>query len=352
MPNSTFRTIQTNFLEGVQNARNYIPNSNIENGSTNGWALGLTGTLTNAIPTGSPTFGSGTANLTLSASSSSPQSGTYSLSLAASAATTAGNMLHTDAITIDAADQAKILGATFYFSVPSNPSNGNFSGTSSNSFGIAAYDVTNSVWLPVVGQFSMIQNSGVGIDYATMQTDATTATIRFCVYAANASAGAITVNFDRIQLGPNPNISTPSSITPITVQRLTSGSAQTYTTPSGVKYLKVKMVGGGGGGAGSGTTASLSGSNYGGNGGNTTFGTSLLTANGGSGGTVNAGAAAGGSATVNSPAIQIVAISGESSTPGALQFTASSQSIPSGNGAVSPFGGAGVGGVQRNRGRR
>ncbi len=241
MPNNTFRTIQTNFLEGIQSSRNYIPNSSAENNSTNGWALGTTGTLTNAIPTGSPIFGSGASgNLSVSASSSSPISGTYSLSLASSAATTAGNMLHTDAITIDNADQAKVLTFSLYFSVPSNPTNGNFSGTSSNSFGIAAYDVTNTSWLPVAGNFSMTQNSGIGIATGTMQTNATTSTIRFCIYNANATSGAITVNFDRIQLGPitapiGPVVTDWVSYTPT----VTYGSGGATNVTSVGKYRRV-----------------------------------------------------------------------------------------------------------------
>lgn len=65
-----------------------------------------------------------------------------------------------------------------------------------------------------------------------------------------------------------------------TVQHLTSGT--TYTTPTGVSHIKVRMVGGGGGGRGSGTSPG-----NGGTGGNTTFGS--LTANGGSGGDGDAG---------------------------------------------------------------
>ena len=38
-----------------------------------------------------------------------------------------------------------------------------------------------------------------------------------------------------------------------TTQSFTSGTSQTYTTPAGVKWIKVRMVGGGGGGGGSGT---------------------------------------------------------------------------------------------------
>jgi hypothetical protein len=69
------------------------------------------------------------------------------------------------------------------------------------------------------------------------------------------------------------------SFTAPTIQTFTSGSG-TYTTPANVRYIKVRMVGGGGGGAGSGTAnGSAAGA-----GGNTTFGTSLLVANGGQAG--------------------------------------------------------------------
>lgn len=57
---------------------------------------------------------------------------------------------------------------------------------------------------------------------------------------------------------------------------LTTGSG-TYTVPAGAKYLEIEMVGGGSGGGGSGSTAGGVGTA----GGATTFGTSLLTANGG-----------------------------------------------------------------------
>lgn len=183
--------------------KNYIGYNNFENGATTGWSLGTTGTLTNGIPTGTPTFGSGAAGtLAISAQSSGPLSGSYSLQYADSAATTAGNMVASDALAIDIEDQAKVLTYKLYYKVSVNPSNGNFSGTSSNSFGVAAYDVTNSSWLPMAGNFAMTQNSGVGIATGTFQTNATTASIRFVIYNANASAGAITMLFDDIYMGP------------------------------------------------------------------------------------------------------------------------------------------------------
>jgi len=68
-----------------------------------------------------------------------------------------------------------------------------------------------------------------------------------------------------------------TSFTAPSVQKFTSGSG-TYTTPAGVKRIRVRMVGGGGGGAGGGSTYGA-----GGNGGDTTFGSSLLVAGGGGG---------------------------------------------------------------------
>lgn len=85
--------------------------------------------------------------------------------------------------------------------------------------------------------------------------------------------------------------SAPSLSSTPTIQRFTSGSG-TYTTPVGVRYIKVTAIGGGGGGGGAGTS-----STDGGAGGNTTFGTSLITAGLGGGGsrcTTASGSASGG----------------------------------------------------------
>lgn len=90
------------------------------------------------------------------------------------------------------------------------------------------------------------------------------------------------------------------------VTSYTSGSG-TYTTPAGAKWLRIKIVGQGGGGGGSSTQAAGDGG-VGAAGDPSTFGTSLITANGGNGG--GAAGAAGGvgasAGTVNSPAIAII----------------------------------------------
>lgn len=121
-----------------------------------------------------------------------------------------------------------------------------------------------------------------------------------------------------------------------TITKLTSGTAQTYTVPNGVKYIHVRAVGAGGGGGGSGNAGWGAAA---GAGGNTTFGTSLIVANGGGGG-VNSGAGGtGGSASVTAPAIG-TAIQGGAGGGAAYSATANAYTY-AGMGAASPFGGAG-----------
>lgn len=194
---------------GAAGAKNYLGtvngtnlNGDFELGNTSGWSLGNV-SLTSNLPTGTPTFGSGAnANLSISAVTSGKLAGTYSLSYASSAATTAGNLLASDAFTIDTEDQAKPMTVRGYYSPTSNPSNGNWSGTTSNSFGWAIYDVTNSSWIIPAGVFSFTQSSGVGIFGGTFQTSANGTQYRLVVFNANATSGAITVLFDDMFLGP------------------------------------------------------------------------------------------------------------------------------------------------------
>ncbi len=114
-----------------------------------------------------------------------------------------------------------------------------------------------------------------------------------------------------------------------TVQSLTVGSG-TYTTPSGVRYLIVKMVGGGGGGAGSGTTPGTPGAAT-----SSTFGSSLLTAALGSPGSGTVGGA-GGACTINAPAVQML-----SATGSAGSGVANLANSPGGIGGSNYFGGYG-----------
>jgi hypothetical protein len=126
-----------------------------------------------------------------------------------------------------------------------------------------------------------------------------------------------------------------------TQQIFLSGSG-TYTTPVGVLYIEVEMIGGGGGGGGGGADSNPG--TGGGTGGTTTFGTSLLTATGGGGGgpgSIGQGGGFGGSASITG-GTGIVLSGGTGGVTGGM--SAASGYFGGGGGASSPFGGAGAGG--------
>lgn len=129
-----------------------------------------------------------------------------------------------------------------------------------------------------------------------------------------------------------------------TIQKFLSGSG-TYTTPGGVSYIKVKMVGGGGGGSGSGT----SGAGDGGTGGNTTFGSSLLVCNGGTGGVFQNAGGTGGTASLG---VGPIGYAMEGSYGGSYFYNqTSNEAFNSGGiGAGTPFGTGGMNGKESNTG--
>jgi hypothetical protein len=130
-----------------------------------------------------------------------------------------------------------------------------------------------------------------------------------------------------------------------TIQKFISGSG-TYTTPVGVSYIHVEMVGGGAGGQGSGQAGGGTGSTAGGN---TTFGTSLLVANGGALGglTVPGAGGLGGTASLGTGPIG-VALSGGAG--GANSTAPDSSPSLSGGGGSSALGGAAGGSSQNTAG--
>jgi len=211
------------FVSQFPGTKNYIKNPRFEDGLTTEWSLGTIGTLTNGLPTGSPTFGSGAAGtLSLSAVSSGQLAGQFSLSLAeSSAATTAGNMMATNAYTIDIEDQAKVLTFSCSYKLVTGiaGTNCNFSGTSANSLAYAVWDVTNSVWLTSQGNFNFVQATGVGQCVGTFQTGFSTSQIRICVYFPTATSAAFATYFDTFMCGPQtiqkgPQISDWTAYTP------------------------------------------------------------------------------------------------------------------------------------------
>nr|BFD58916.1 hypothetical protein CKG001_10230 [Bdellovibrio sp. CKG001] len=161
---------------------------------------------------------------------------------------------------------------------------------------------------------------------------------RVCLHQATTSASAYTLKVDAGKVQKSINTLNNFTKEP-TVRRLTSGSG-TYTTPPGVKYLIVEMVGGGSGGSGSSSTTANNGG-IGGTGGTTTFGSSLLIATGGSGSGTYSGNGIGGVATVNSPAISIVQLNGASGNAGVYNSSTTNPILFGSAGAATPLGGAG-----------
>jgi len=145
------------------------------------------------------------------------------------------------------------------------------------------------------------------------------------------TSGTLAISYSGTAL-PVANGGTGLTSVPHTVQVFTSGSG-TYTTPANVKAIWVRMVGGGGGAGGTGVGSPTAG----GNGGNTTFGSSFLTCNGGTGSNPTSGspALAGGSATGGD-----INITGGGGTAYNGTVTGGT-GMPGGN---SAFGGSGAGG--------
>lgn len=168
----------------------------------------------------------------------------------------------------------------------------------------------------------------------------------------NPSTGSISINRITVNAGSIPgNAIADGSIAATklalsvfkapTIQTFKSGSGD-YVTPAGVLYIRVRMVGGGGGGGGS--FNSGANPNSGVAGGMSTFGESLLSANGGGGGFAGSNqGGTGGAAQLNSPAMG-TAVTGSSG--GVATGGTNNPAMPSsgGNGGTSYFGGSGMGG--------
>jgi len=282
--------------------RNYLAIGNtFEDDNVSGWTLAhssLSSTnLPTSVGTGNAAFsasngGSGAnANTHAPAVVSSGQlSGQYSMSFSASGATNAGDMYISPAVAINICDQSKTLQFSFAYSAVTSTGT-NFSGTSSNTFGVAIYDLQNNAWIIPVGVFNFTQISGVGYCTGSFQTPANMGSFQIAVYNPTAGpAGGFALYLDDFYVGPGTSAAASASQAP-TVQVLTSGT--TYTAPSNPSpsYLRVTVVGGGGGGGGSGTTSTVGGSG----GGTSTFsgGTVSLSATGGSAAGTNDGGAGG-----------------------------------------------------------
>lgn len=129
-----------------------------------------------------------------------------------------------------------------------------------------------------------------------------------------------------------------------TIQRFISGTGATYTTPAGVLWIRVRMVGGGAGGQGSG--GSGQGGGTAGNASSFVFSANTITANGGSaaGGANGVSGGLGGTATALPTGSSGLTLAGGNGG-GAGRASISGSSVPGGMGGSSAFGGASGGGA-------
>jgi hypothetical protein len=191
-------------LGSGQSNKNYILFGDFENNSTQGWSIGHTA-LTNNLPSGtSPTFGSGASgNQAITVNSSpSPLSGLYSLNYTAAISTATGDLIATQPYTIDIEDRARVLSFKFSYNTGGPVVGANFSGTSSNSFGVAIWDVVNTAWIIPTGCFNLTQTTGTGICQGTFQTPSNMTQFRLVIFNANATSGSINLELDSFYVGP------------------------------------------------------------------------------------------------------------------------------------------------------
>jgi len=112
----------------------------------------------------------------------------------------AGQGFISNAFTIDAEDQAKVL--TFSFAYQAVSGTMNFSGTSSNTWAVYIYDATVGTWIQPAGVYNLVQSSGAGLATGTFQTTSSSTSYRIAVICINATGGAVSMKFDDFFVGP------------------------------------------------------------------------------------------------------------------------------------------------------
>lgn len=185
-------------------SKQYIQYADFNNSATTGWSLANT-TLSSGVPNQvSGSWGAASGSLALSVNTSAQLAGTASLQMAWTGTTSVpGDMLVSQAYTIDLEDQAKVLQFRFFYSPTVGASLLNFSGTSANTYQIWIYDVLNAVWIQPAGVYNLTQSSGVGIATGTFQTPSNMTQFRIAVVCINASSsGSHTLLFDDFYVGP------------------------------------------------------------------------------------------------------------------------------------------------------
>lgn len=192
-----------NYLTAITTSQSTTPNTgngDFELGATTGWNKATAGAVSGGFVSGALTVGTAASITTFGVESTTPISGTYSLETNASSGLTAGQGFISDVFNIDYEDQAKVL--AFKFSYSDRTGGTNFSGTSSNTYAVAIYDVTNSAWIQPAGVWNLAQSSGVGTSTGTFQTTSNSTSYRIGIFCVNATGGNTRTYWDNFFVGP------------------------------------------------------------------------------------------------------------------------------------------------------
>jgi hypothetical protein len=194
--------------------RNYIlVGSNFESNAVDGWQkFSISGYTAGTVPTSTaPTLGTAASIDSVATTSSSPISGVYSLLLSSANndAIDHGDGIISQAYSIDAIDQAKVLAFRIAYKAVSGASNMTFNGLSTGSWGVYIFDETADLWIQPAGVYNVVQGSGVGIATGTFQVPSGTTSFRIALLCLNdtGSTGVTSMMIDDVYVGPQPTAS-------------------------------------------------------------------------------------------------------------------------------------------------
>lgn len=112
---------------------------------------------------------------------------------------TLGSGIQYQILNIDKAHQGKVVNLSFDYLITGS-SFVNLSGTSTNTFHVGLYDVTNSVWVQTSNTYG-INSIGTARYNSTVQLASNTTSVIVCVFVANQNAtGGVIIAFDNFEL--------------------------------------------------------------------------------------------------------------------------------------------------------
>jgi hypothetical protein len=196
--NQQLSTAITSGLIGGGGGVNLLSNGNFEASGITGWTT-FQSTISSGVPTGAPGT-CASCSLAISANTSAPLDGQASLQLLAASSVTQGQGFISQAFNVPAAYRGQVLSIKGYNSLVSGSPT--FSGTSTSTFAVYVYDVTNAAWVQPAGAFGIVSSAGPFAPIS-FQVPSTTTSLRLAVVAVNSLASATTILFDDLSVGPN-----------------------------------------------------------------------------------------------------------------------------------------------------